>query len=134
MARKPTTVPPRFLNVDVIVASRERLDALVAAMPSMAVLHNVRHGRKYFLAFEGPWFNNGPTPDEVLRRLTKAIAALRGEPRRLWRGALKREFNLGFDGGERQAAFELPSKTIEAVAKLDGSIGLTLYPIYEPPP
>jgi hypothetical protein len=129
MARKPTTNPARFLNVDVIVESREPLDAFVAAMPSMAVLQNVRHGRKYFLAFEGPWFKNGPTPDEVLRRLTKAIAALRGEPRRLWREALKREFNLGFDGGDRQATFELPSKTIDAVAKLDGSIGLTLYPL-----
>jgi hypothetical protein len=100
----------------------------------MAVLRNLRIGRKYYLSFEGPWFKNGPTPDEVLRRLTKAIGVLRGEPRRLWERASKREFNLGFDGGERQAAFELRSTTIEAVAKVGGSIGLTLYPLDKPPP
>jgi hypothetical protein len=133
-ARKPVTVPPRFLNVDVDVESREPLDDLVAAMPSMAVLRNLRIGRKYYLSFEGPWFKNAPTPDEVLRRLTKAIGALRGEPRRLWRTALRREFNLGFDGGEDQIAYEIPSNTVESVARLGGSIGLTLYPIYEPSP
>jgi|SRR4051812_5389024 hypothetical protein len=100
----------------------------------MAVLRNLRIGRKYHLSFEGPWFKNDPTPDEVLRRLTKAIGTLRGRPRRLWQRASKREFNLGFDGGERQAAFELPSKIIEAVAKLGGSVVLTLYPPYEPRP
>jgi hypothetical protein len=134
MARKPTTVPPRFLNVDVDVESREPLDGLVAALPSISVHLNARKGRKHYLSFAGPWFKNDPTPDEVLRRLTKAIGALRGEPRRLWKRASKREFNLGFEGGERQAAFELPSKTIEAVARLGGSIGLTLYPLYRAPP
>jgi hypothetical protein len=134
MARKTPAVPPRFLNVDVDVESREPLDGLVAAMSSTSVHLNARKGRKHYLSFSAAWFKNDATPDEVLRRLTKAIGALRGEPRRLWRNALRREFNLGFDGGDRQAAFELPSKTVEAVARLGGSIGLTLYPPDEPPP
>ena len=132
MVRKPPRVPPRFLNVDVDVESRESLDDLVAAIPSMAVLRNQRIGRKYYLSFEGPWFKNDPTPDEVLHRLAKAIGSLRGEPRRLWRRALKREFNLGFDGGGEQVALEIHSTTVEAVARLGASLGLTLYPSYEP--
>jgi len=79
------------------------------------------------MTLEGSW---ATVPlDQTLRRLTKMIASLSGEPRRLWQRATKRSFNIGFACGSRRAPpFSISSTVIEALAGCQGSIEITLYP------
>jgi hypothetical protein len=126
-----TRTRPRFLNVDLELESREPLELLADAMPSLTVLASFRVRRKYVLSLEGNW--SSITPDQTLRRLTRAVASLSGEPRRLWERASKRCFNIGFDcGDQRLPPFHIQSTTIEAVSKLDASVEITLYPVEKP--
>jgi hypothetical protein len=126
-----TRTPPRFLNVDLDLESRGPLDLLADALPSLTVMASFRVRRKYVLCLEGAWLSI--TPDQTLRRLTRAVASLSGEPRRLWKRASKRCFNIGFDCGDvRLPPFHIQSTTIEAVSKLGASVEITLYPAATP--
>jgi len=117
---------PRFLDVDVDVESREPLHRLADALP-LVVLVTTRIRHKYVMSLEGTW--PALSLDQTLRRLTKMISALSGEPLRLWRRASKRSFNIGIVcGSGRAPPFSIASATIEGVAAVGGGIELTLYP------
>jgi hypothetical protein len=121
---------PEFLNVDLDVESREPLGRLTDTLP-LTVMFSTRLRGKYVTSLEGSW----PTVplDQTLRRLTKLISSLSGEPRRLWQRASKRCFNIGFACGSRRVpSFSILSTTIEAIAAVGGSVEVTLYPYDEP--
>jgi hypothetical protein len=118
---------PQFLNVDLDIESRERLDRLADALDSLTVMFASRTRGKHVLSLEGPWA--ALSLDETLRRLAKLISSLSGEPRRLWHRASRRTFNIGLACGSRRAPpFPIRSSTIEAIAAIAGSIEVTLYP------
>jgi hypothetical protein len=117
---------PEFRNVDLDLESREPLGRLIDALP-VIVLFPARMRGKYMLSLEDSGANL--TLDQTLRRLAKMISSLSGEPRRLWRRATKRSFNIGFACGSRRAPpFSVQSATIQAVAAVGASVEVTLYP------
>jgi hypothetical protein len=118
---------PAFLNVDLDLESREPLARLMDALPSLFVLLSTRMRGKYVVSLE--LSQPGLTLDQTIRRLAKMISSLSGQPRRLWQRATNRCFNIGFASGTaRHPAFSIRSVTIQAVASLGASIGVTLYP------
>jgi len=117
---------PEFLNVDLDLESREPLGRLADAL-SLTVMFSARIRGRYVMTLEGSW----PTVslEQTLRRLTKMISSLSGEPRRLWRRATKRSFNIGFACGSRRGPpFEITATMVKAASTCDGSIEITLYP------
>jgi len=117
---------PRFLDVDIDVESREPLQGLANALP-LIVLFSSKVRRNYVMSLEGTW--PALSLDQTLRRLTKMISALSGEPMRLWRRASKRSFNIGFAcGSDRAPPFSIDSATVERIAAVGGNIEVTLYP------
>jgi hypothetical protein len=69
------------------------------------------------------------TPDEAMAGLAGLTARLRGAALELWRGAAKREFNIGFETAVRRHVVEhvLQPETVAAVAAVGGAIAVTLY-------
>jgi hypothetical protein len=65
----------------------------------------------------------------AIRRLTKFIDALPRAARKAWDGAKTRVFDVGFQGGIRphSAEHDLSADAVAAVARLRGSIRVTLY-------
>jgi hypothetical protein len=117
---------PEFLNVDLDVESREPLGELADAL-RLTVMFSTRMRGRYVMSLEGSW--PSAALDQTLRRLTKAVSSLSGEPRRLWQRASKRCFNVGVACGSRRAPpFLIASNTIEVLAAVGGSIEMTLYP------
>jgi hypothetical protein len=116
-----------FLNVDVDVRSSTPLEALVHALKGRISVHYVgRVGRSFHARFA----LSGPRTAEVaVRRLAKLIDALPRAARKAWDGAKMRVFDVGFQGGMRphSAEHDLSASAVAAVARLKGSIRVTLY-------
>ena len=119
-----------FLNVDVDVRSRSPLEALVARLGPSVLINHVgaegrgRHGAHFSLY-------HPKSADHAIRRLAKLIGQLPTSARRLWNGAQKRVFNIGFDGGlyPRQLEAAISTSAIQAVARLGASITVTIYAV-----
>jgi len=120
---------PQFLNVDLDLESREPLGYLADALP-VTVMFSARMRGRYVMTLEGSW--PSLSLEHTPRRLTKMIASLSRERRRLWQRATKRSFNIGLACGSRRAPpFSISSPTLEAIGALRGSVEFTLYPYDE---
>ena len=91
------------------------------------VLHAGREGRGYGVHLE--LAGQSPNADLLVRRFVKLVEALPPAARRLWNGARRREFNVGVQAAGTPHAFQLRLErpTIQAVARVNGRIGLTVY-------
>lgn len=112
-----------FLNVDVVVDSKSPLDALAAALGkrvSLLFMGEVRRG-SFQLRFS---LYDPKNIDSAVRKLVKLVESLPRSPRRLWRDARKREFDLGYQGGLKPhcSEFELSEESVAAIARLRGTI------------
>jgi hypothetical protein len=122
----------RFLNVDLDIFAKVPLDAIVEAFgDDVIVLHAGRRGRRYSahveLSHSGR--ESAQQADRVVRQLVRLVDRLPRRARRLWNQADAREFNLGIEAAARSRVFELRlhPATLEAVAKVDGRIVVTVY-------
>jgi hypothetical protein len=116
-----------FLNVDLEIFSRTRLDPLVEAFGEKVFVLGVRQlGRLYFASVE---LNEAGTPDKLIRRMVALVKKLPRPARSLWNRAKSRDFNIGIEAAARSTAFELrlESQTLEAVTTVDGRIIITVY-------
>jgi hypothetical protein len=118
-----------FLNVDVDVLSRSPLEPLVNEL-GREVLGNYvgREGRRYGAHFS---LYSPKSADHAVRRLATIIGALPLPARRLWKGAQRRSFNLGFESGHHPHCLEtmVSPEAVQAVAALGASIVVTIYPV-----
>ena len=118
-----------FLNVDVDVFSRSPLEPLAAALGKKVSLRYIgRVGRGLFqlhFALYSP-----KSANSAAKRIVKLIESLPSSPRRLWNTAERRVFDAGFQGGRRPHCreFELDQQVVAAVARIGGSIRITIYP------
>ena len=118
-----------YVTVDLDVRSRDRLEALSAALGVSVGLHYVGpEGRE-----QGAHFGVRTFPDEDPSRAILTLASLiRKLPvgaRRSWDGAHRREFNIGIQAAHKPSSFELTiaPKALQAVAALGGTIAVTVY-------
>ena len=129
-----------FLNVDLDIFSRARLDPIVDAFgEKVFVLHVGKWGRRYGAHFELRGSGIQPATasqtrvskqaDRLVQRFVGLVKQLPRPARQLWNNADSREFNVGIEAAARSRMFELrlEPKTLEAVATVDGRIVITVY-------
>jgi hypothetical protein len=124
-----------FLNVDLDLWSRTPLEPLVHALGSSVIELFVGHdGRQHAARLE--WARSSQKPDVIIQRLVAAIERLPRPARRLWNHSRRREFNIGIQAAMRPHGFELrlDPATVQAVARVGASMGVTVYAPERPPP
>jgi hypothetical protein len=120
-----------FLNVDVDVWSRSRLEPLVDALGKRVLVHHVgregkRHGAHFSLTYSGD-----KDADQLTRELAILVTKLPREARRLWDQAHSRDFNVGIQAGIKPHSSEIgiTPETLELVAKVRGRVVVTTYAV-----
>jgi hypothetical protein len=107
-----------FLDVDLEVRSRERLDALIGALGERVVVsrHERSRGRSLAYLLSGC---SDPSPTPTLRWWVRWLTALRGEPRRILR-ASQITVSIGFDHevGTTSTAVRVAPEDVAALARL----------------
>lgn len=119
-----------YLTTTLEVASRRSLDLLHSELDNwLTGLYAGRgpiHGQRLHTFGLG---RRHPTPDAALRELVAAVRALSPRAKREWRAAVRRDFNIGIEGGfrPRSLALAIEPKTLVAVAALGARIVVTVY-------
>jgi hypothetical protein len=125
-----------FMNVDLDVLSRSRLEPLAEAFGrAVRVLHVGREGRLYGAHFELA-DSYGKDADTLMQEFVDLIRRLPPSVRQLWNGATSRDFNLGIQSALKPHCHEmrLSVETLDAVSRVGGSVVITTYaPIRELP-
>lgn len=124
----------QFLNVDLEITSRSRLDPLLAELGKLVCVvqaHRVR-GRN-ILTLESCRSHRGP--DGAVHALCSAIERLSPASKRLWKAARK-EFDIGYDleVSGRSARVTLRPDTLKRIAALGGRLTFTFYRAEDPKP
>jgi len=118
-----------FLNVDLDIFSKSRLEKLVAAFGNaISVLYVGREGSRYSAHLElGQYF--GKDADSEVKALTALVRRLPTSARRIWENAQTKDFNIGIQGGIRPhySEFPLKAKTLGEVARLGARVVITVY-------
>ncbi len=135
MPNAHNTEQTTFLNVDVDVISRSRLEPLVAAFGSQVhVLYVGREGSRFAahleLAVASP-----ASADFAIRALAALVTRLPLAKRKLWDRAQYREFNIGIQAGLSPRSYELrlTLETLRRVTSVGGRVGITVYAAQLPP-
>jgi hypothetical protein len=131
---------PQFLNVDLEIVSRKKLDVLVRELGERVfVLYSgpaarVKRGKRvqHLLAMEiaAAGVMRSRTPDRIIHALCDVIEELSPASRRLWDGAA-RVFDIGYElrpAGKKLFQLTLKPDTVERVAALGATIAVTCYP------
>ena len=118
---------PYFLNVDLDIISRAKLDSLARDLgKKVIVLHSGPMRRQHFLVLESSRSRKGP--DATIHALCSAVERLSPAARRIWTAARK-DFNVGNElrASERSFRFTLRPDTLERVATLGATLTVTCY-------
>jgi hypothetical protein len=119
----------RFLNVDLEVSSRTELRWLVEEFGADAVNLYCGPARGHFLAtFEAPAGHGDP--DSLIGYFCTLVENMPGGARRAWDAAFLKVFDVGYEAGLSPKSYqsELRAATIAAVARIDASLRITVYP------
>jgi hypothetical protein len=120
----------QFLNIDLDIESSEDLSTLVAEMSERtSVMRNESGGSVYFASFE----TGAHGENEIIEEYSAIIEGLSPKNRTLWEGCSKREFDFGYDSGDKPNNFHssVSVNSIALLARLGGSVVVTIYPAYE---
>jgi hypothetical protein len=118
----------RFANVDLDVASRADLAPLIAALaPRAFQLSAFRRRGLNVATFE---LSRQPRdPDAGIRAFVSLIESLPPTARAVWKGATKRDFNVGVEAAERAQVFTVLAETVVRAGRVGASISFTVYPM-----
>ena len=121
---------PHYLNTDLEIDSRIDLTPLVKEFgEDVFLMYNGEWGKNYRCSFE---------VNEALAHANEAIAffcmlveALPENIRKIWDGALKKAFSIGFESGEvEKIEVEIEPHVLERVANIGAKINIVIYPKY----
>lgn len=118
-----------YLNVDLEIRGRERLDALITALAKglIVVSHHERTRGRSFACLSGPGDFDG-TPDVTLRRWARMLGALRGEPRRIFRASrVIASIGLEDDDGMTSTRVVVAPEQLASLARLGVGIEVVVY-------
>lgn len=119
----------KFLNVDLDIYSRTKLEPLVAAFgENVFVLYAGRERGLYSAHLELAGYCK--TADAAIRSLAALVCRLPPAKRKLWNAATTRDFNIGVQSAARDRPFEmeLAAPTIRLVSSLNARVVVTVYP------
>ena len=128
---------PRYITVDLDLHSSFPLHELVAAFGDNAFALHCGEGigwpGRRACAYAAVMELNIETRglNGTLRGFCTVIESLPAAAAALWKKVRRREFNIGFDSGAKGRAFNtaISPEIITRIAKLGGSIAVTIYPI-----
>jgi hypothetical protein len=118
-----------FMNVDLDVRSRSPLEALARAFgKAVTVLYVGREGRLYGAHFELA-DSYQKDADSLVQGFVNLVHALPPRTLKLWNEAKCRDFNVGIQSATKPHCHELrlSVETVEAVARVRGSVVITTY-------
>ena len=121
----------RYLNTDLdLVAARDLAPLATALEPGGLHALYVTHGEdgRWYATFEAT--TDYRSPEEAVAVMLDAVESLSGDAGALWSECSLREFNIGYDCGDRPWAFSnsLSNGTLLRAGKLGASLRFTLYP------
>jgi hypothetical protein len=133
MIRSHPVTSSAFLNVDLEIRSRAKLDALADALSdAVFVLYSgPAESRTHLLNLElsrdSP--RRSRTPAACIAAFCDLIENLPPVPRRLWDRAFRKSFDIGWQRAapERSSTFALEPAILQRIAKLGASLAVTLY-------
>lgn len=121
----------RYLTTDLDVCSSRSLVRLVKALEPSGIYeyHKSWPGRVNTFAVFGTTTQHA-APEESLGQMLGAIEALTGRVADLWAGCSLREFNIGYDCGDRPWAFNngLSNDVLRRLVTSGATLRITLYP------
>jgi hypothetical protein len=125
-------VRTRYLNTDLDLVSGDDLTPLAAAFAKKkwSVLHCEQHADHLWRAgFEVP--GGQSKLEKAIPAMLKVIETLPSPLKSLWASCLKRDFNIGFDGGyePRAAEYALASALLSRIAAVGASVTITIYAV-----
>lgn len=125
----------RFLNVDLEIVSRSRLERLEQAVQDSAhaiYLGPLRRG-VFLLSLECSSYPRNA--DVGIRRLCDAVEGLGPSERRLWKRALSRTFDVGYSlaEGDKAVQVSLQPATLSRVVAVGATVAFTCYRFPLPP-
>jgi hypothetical protein len=118
----------KFLNVDLEIAGRSKLDPLAKELsPRMFALYRGHEDK-----LDRAHYQTRAQHDDAetcIRAMLRVLHRLSPKARRCWRAATVRDFSVGVQSGAKPFSFEVPisAATLADVAKLGGRIVLTVY-------
>jgi hypothetical protein len=120
-----------YLNTDLDLTSDDDLTGLANAFDAHGVfpLHVVRsEGGLWHAIFETD--NQYEEPKPNIESMIAVVESLPEQFRSVWSGCTRREFNIGYDCGNKPGAFNhgLSSRLLERMSAVDASLRITLYP------
>ncbi len=119
----------RFLNVDLDVESRTSLKPLIDDLgEDVIVLHEGQSRGLYEAHFETA--ECGGDAESTLATFCVLLENLDTEAAEVWKTAVSRTFDIGFDSGDSPCDFRaiIHPDTVQRVAELNAAIIITIYP------
>ena len=124
----------RYLNVDLLIKSRDDLSPIVKAFgEDVIVLSNNKVGEFHYAYFEIAGSHAGPNED--IEYFCSLIEGLEDENKKIWDNSFYRIFDIGYESGTSNNSYssDLKESVIKNMAKFNASIRVTIYP-YAPAP
>jgi hypothetical protein len=128
-SKSPDEDETHFLNVDLDVFARSRLEPLATAFGSKVTeLYIGAHGSRYAAHFE---LHASPRrgANALIVALVRLVKSLRGAARLAWNQASRRDFNIGIQGGLKPHSYELSLNpaTLKLVSSVNARVVVTIY-------
>lgn len=136
-------IETEYANTDFDIKSKKSFDTLHRELDgSCCTLHYVHAVNGHWTAsYESDHHSDSESNEDSVEsgaardilKLIKAIAALSPTAKAEFDACYLREFNIGFECGDSWAYIhQLPPHVVQAAAKADCSIAVTLYPMRNP--
>jgi hypothetical protein len=120
----------KFLNVDLEIESTENLQPIIDDFgDNVSVLYHGENAKGFnFANFEISLGDRDA--DGIISNFCLLIENLSLETKTIWEKCCSKKFDIGFESGDfpRSYQTEIRADTIERVAKIGASIGVTIYP------
>ena len=127
---------PHFLNVDLDIESKSPLRPIARELGKrVVVMHSGRIRGRHCLFLESA--KDHKTPDATIHDLCDLIEGLSPAARRLWDGALRRGFDIGYESRFKIRhcnQYTLRPDTIQRIAGLKAGVTVTFYRQDDTPP
>ena len=117
----------KFLNIDLDIESNDDLTPLAKEWGSRVSTHRLEEIEgKYFGSFETGY----GSITEILDEYVSLISNLSESSKMIWKNALKREFDFGFETSSwpSNIRVSVDARFISKLADVSGSVAVTVYP------
>jgi hypothetical protein len=124
-------MPTEFLNVDLDLESKKSLDPLIEELgEKIHVVFNGPSEERSHLAALEIYEGDDDDPDSIINAFCKLLEKMSPKAKAAWENCSMRRFDIGFESGVsgHPLCIDLDPETLERVARLSGSIGVTIYP------